>query len=294
MDRVLAAEVFVETVARGSMSAAADHLNISRAMASRYISTVEDWAGTRLLHRTTRKLSLTAAGEQIIPVCKELLALAQDMELTGSLQDGSPKGSLRVAATSILSEYCLTDAIVSFLAKYPAMSIDLQAADRTINLAEDAVDLAIRITNTPDPQLIARKLGDCSSTICASPRYLESHGVPAHVPDLAAHNCLTYAYFGDSVWRLASLEGTDEVAVQGNFSTNEALVLKRATVQGAGLAMLPSFAVAQEIKSGVLIEVLPDFKAPRLGVYAMYLSRVRMPPSLRVLIDHLVENLYLG
>lgn len=294
MDRVLAAEVFLETVARGSMSAAADHLKISRAMASRYIATVEDWAGTRLLHRTTRKLSLTAAGEQIVPVCKELLALAHDMALTGSLLDGSPKGALRVAATSILSEYCLTDAIVAFLAKYPAMSVDLQVADRTVNLAEDAVDLAIRITNTPDPQLIARKLGECSSVICASPGYLASHGVPTRVQDLAAHNCLTYDHFGDKVWRFTSVDGAAEVAVQGNLSTNEALVLKRAALQGAGLAMLPRFAASGELESGKLVAVLPQFEAQKMGVFAMYLSRVRMPPSLRVLIDYLVENLDVG
>lgn len=291
MDRITAAQVFIETVARGSMSAAADHLGISRAMASRYIATVEEWAGTRLLHRTTRKLSLTAAGEQIVPVCKELLALAQDMELTGSLLDGSPKGLLRVAATSILSEYRLTDAIVDFLAKYPAMSVDLQVADRTVNLAEDGIDLAIRITNTPDPQLIARKLGECASVICASPRYLGSRGAPAHVRDLAAHNCLTYAHFGNNVWRFTSPQGTDEVAVRGSLSTNEALVLKRATVQGAGVAMLPRFAVSEELKAGVLVDVLPGFEAQKLGVFAMYLSRLRMPPSLRVLIDHLLEHL---
>ncbi|UZE25985.1 LysR family transcriptional regulator [Pseudomonas sp. B21-056] len=291
MDRVFAAQVLVETVARGSISAAAEHLQISRAMASRYIAAMEEWAQARLLHRTTRKLSLTAAGEQIVPVCKEFLALSQEVALAASFLDGTPKGLLRVTASSIFAEYCLADTLVAFLSEFPAMSIDLQVIDRTVNLAEDAIDLAIRITNSPDPQLIARKLGECSSVLCASRAYLDAHGIPVQIQDLAAHNCLTYAYFGQSIWRFNAGGEESAVAVQGNFSTNEALVLMRAASGGAGIAMLPRFAVSKALDEGRLVEVLPDFEAERLSIYAVYLSRHRMPPSLRVLIDFLSANL---
>lgn len=290
MDRIVAAEVLVETVARGSISSAAEHMKISRAMASRYLAAMEEWAGVRLLHRTTRKLSLTAAGEEIILTCRDLLALARDVSSAASTLDGSPSGGLRVAASSIFAEYYLADALVEFLAHRPAMSVDLQVVDRTVNLAEDGIDLAVRITNTPDPQLIARKLGECPSIICASPAYLKARGVPKQIQDLSAHNCLTYAYFGQSHWRFNSSEGEQSVFVQGNFSTNEAMILMRAVLAGAGVAMLPKFAVSKAVAEGRLVELLPDCRVESLGVYAMYLSRNQMPRSLRALIDYLVVH----
>ncbi len=167
MDRLTAATVFLETVARGSISAAAVHLDMSRSMATRYIGLMEEWAGARLLHRTTRKLSLTAAGEEILPVCKQVLALSQDVSALGQQAEGMPRGLVRVTASSIFAEYCLTDALTAFLARHPAVAVDLQIADRTTNLAEDGIDLAIRAAKELDPGVIARKLGEVHSVICA-------------------------------------------------------------------------------------------------------------------------------
>ncbi|XAH23228.1 LysR family transcriptional regulator [Xylophilus sp. GW821-FHT01B05] len=293
MDRVIAAQVLLETVARGSISAAAEQLGMSRAMASRYIGLMEDWAGARLLHRTTRKLSLTTAGEKILPACKELLALSGEVAAAGADADSVPKGLLRVSASSIFAEFCLADALVAFLQEHPAISVDLQIVDRAVNLAEDGIDLAIRVTNALDPHLIARKLGDCPSVICASPAYLQARGTPTHVRDLAAHNCLTYAYFSQSVWRFQAGGEDIQVPVAGNFSTNESLIVLRAALRGAGIAMLPQFAAAQAIQEGRLIPLLPGFEVERLGVFAVYLSRQRMPPSLRALIDFLSARLRL-
>ena len=291
MDRLIAARVLLETIARGSISAAAAHLGLSRAMATRYIAQMEDWAGARLLHRTTRKLSLTAAGEEALPLCKQMLALARDVGELGAQAESVPKGLLRVTASSIFAEYCLTDALMVFLQAHPAVAIDLQIVDRTTNLAEDGIDLAIRVTQTLDPNLIARRLGDVRSVVCASPAYLAAHGTPLNVRDLSAHNCLTYAYYGRSLWHFKVGADNVMVPVSGNFSTNEASVVVRAALGGAGIALLPQFAAAQAIEDGRLMPLVPEAEVHALGVYAVYLSRQHMPAALRSLIDFLAGHL---
>lgn len=291
MDRLMAAAVFLETVARGSISSAAEHLGMSRAMASRYIGLMEQWSGARLLHRTTRKLSLTTAGEDLLPVCRKMLALSEDVGALGADAADAPRGLVRITASSIFAEYCLTDALTAFLALHPGVAVDLQIADRSTNLAEDGIDLAIRVTKALDPGLIARKLGQVPSVICASPDYLARHGAPAHVRDLAAHNCLTYAYHGRSLWRFRVARETVAVPVSGNFSTNEAAIIVRAAINGAGVAMLPNFAAAEAIAAGSLVPLVAQYEVEPLHVFAVYLSRQRMPAAMRALIDFLAGNL---
>lgn len=291
MDRLTAASVFLETVARGSISAAGNHLGMSRAMATRYVGLMEEWAGARLLHRTTRKLSLTSAGEQLIPVCKQMLSLSGEVASLSVQADDVPRGLVRITASSIFAEYCLTGLLTAFQREHSGVCIDLQISDRTTNLAEDGIDLAIRVTKELDPGVIARRLGTVRSVICASPEYLTAHGYPLHVRDLAAHNCLTYAYYGRSVWHFRS-EGENIMApVSGTFSTNEAAIVVRAAVNGAGIALLPQFAAKQAMAEGKLIRVVPQFEVESLGVFAVYLSRQRMPSALRSLIDYLADNL---
>ncbi|KVD46823.1 LysR family transcriptional regulator [Burkholderia sp. ABCPW 11] len=291
MDRITAAEVFLETVARGSISSAAVCLGMSRAMAARYVAQMEEWADSRLLHRTTRKLSLTATGEEVLEICKEILALARDVSVVGAQTGDAPKGLLRVTASSIFAEYCLTDALMAFLQRHRAITVDLQVVDRQTNLAEDGIDLAVRVTNALDPNLIARKLGEVRSVVCASPAYLAAYGTPVHVRDLTAHNCLTYSHYGRSLWHFKADGESIDVPVSGNFVTNEASLVVRAALRGAGVALLPRFAVEQALHDSLLIELTPDFEVEPLGVFAVYLSRHRMPSSLRTLIDFLAENL---
>jgi DNA-binding transcriptional LysR family regulator len=291
MDRIIAANVFLETVNRGSISAAASHLGMSRAMATRYVAAMEQWAQARLLHRTTRKLSLTAAGETLLPKCRQLIALAGDMNTLGVQSEDEPRGLLRVTAASIFAQYCLADLLMEFLQRHPAVAIDLQIADRTSNLAEDGIDLAIRISNDLAPTVIAKKLGQVRSMICASPGYLQRHGTPGSVHDLAAHNCLTYAYYGRSVWHLSLNGETLMVPVSGNFSSNEASIVMHAALNGNGIAMLPHFAAEQAVREGRLIQLFPDAGIEQLGIHALYLSRQQMPGALRALIDFLAERL---
>lgn len=295
MDRLTAAQVFKEIAERGSMIAAADALDMSRAMVTRYLAEMEEWCGARLLHRTTRRVSLTAAGELTLARCREMLALAADMHAAGD--PDAPHGLLRIASSHSLAQTALAGAVADFLRRYPRTAIDLQVDNRAVNLVEQRIDLAIRITNGLEPNMIARRLGDCDSVVVAAPSYLAEHPAPQHPGQLAQHNCLTYSYFGKSVWRFGPGRGEGEgegeaalqVPVSGNLSANESMALLAATAEGAGVALQPRFAAAPLLRSGQLVELLPAWRPQQMGIYGIYASREHMPPALRAMLDHLLN-----
>lgn len=291
MDRITAAEVFVRIAERASMTGAADALGMSRAMVTRYLAEMEQWAGARLMHRTTRRLSLTEAGEETLARCRRMLELAADMAAPSEAAGDGPRGLLRVACSQSLAQDMLAAAVADYLRRHPRAAIDLHIDARPVNLVEERIDLAIRVTNDLDPNLIARPLGQCPSVICAAPGYLAAHGTPRSPQDLAAHNCLTYSYFGNSLWEFDDPQGERiAVPVSGNLSANESQVVLAAAIEGAGIAMQPLYAAAGPIAQGLLAPLLDGFMPRGLGVYGLYSSRSRMPVSLRVLLDFLVER----
>ncbi|MCK1791351.1 LysR family transcriptional regulator [Pseudomonas violetae] len=288
MDRLQAMRVFVSVVDLGSQSAAADHLDLSRPVVSRYLAELEDWVGARLMHRTTRKLSLTAAGSEILPRCRQMLELSSDMQAAVNAPDEAPRGLLRISVSTSFGQAQLADAMVAFVRRYPGVSIDLQMLDRTVNLVDERIDLAIRTSNDLDPNLIARRLTVCRSVICAAAAYLRDYPAPQRVEDLSQHNCLTHSYFGKSLWHFEQDGEPVSVAVQGNISANEASTLLRATLAGAGVAMLPSYQAGVHILSGELIRLLPQAEPRQMNIYAVYASRKHMPTTLRCMLDFLV------
>lgn len=290
MDRITAAEVFVCIAERASMTAAADALDMSRAMVTRYLAQMEQWAGARLLHRTTRRQSLTEAGEETLSRCRRMLEVASDMAVTAGAQADVPRGLLRVACAQSLAQDILASAVTDYLRRYPLAAIDLHIGARPVNLVEDRIDLAIRITNDLDPNLIARPLGHCASVVCASPAYLAAHGTPRSVRELADHNCLTYSYFGKSLWEFEQAGEHMAIPVNGNLSANESQVLLAAAVEGAGIAMQPVYSASAPIAAGRLVALLPEAVPQGLGVYGLYGSRRQMPASLRVMLDFLVDR----
>ena len=289
MDRITAAQVFVEIAERGSMVAAATALDMSRAMVTRYLAQMEQWAGARLLHRSTRRLSLTDAGDETLLRCRQMLELAAAMAVQSDGGADSPQGMLRIACSQTLAQTALAPAAAQYLRRYPRAAIDLQIENRAVNLVEQRIDLALRITNALEPNLIARQLGHCASVVCAAPSYLAARGIPRRAEDLAAHNCLTYTYFGKSLWQFSRDGAALSVPVSGNLSANESLVLMVATVEGAGISMQPLFSVAPLIASGQLVALLPDYQPQEMGIYGIYTSRQHMPPVLRTMLDFLVE-----
>ncbi|CAI1731742.1 D-malate degradation protein R [Serratia proteamaculans] len=289
MDRITAAEVFITIVDRGSMIAAAETLEMSRAMVTRYLAQMEQWAGARLLHRTTRKLSLTDAGERTLERCRQMLTLAGEIDLVEGEQSDELRGLLRITCSQSLGQTALVGAVAQYLKRHPQVAVDLQMNNRTVNLVEERIDLALRITNELDPNLIARPLSSCASVVCASPAYLAAHGTPRHPQDLALHNCLTYSYFGKSLWHFDHQGVKSAVAVSGNLSANESVVLMAGTVQGAGISMQPYYSAAPLLASGDLIELMPEYRPQSMGIYGIYTSRRQMPATLRTMLDFLVE-----
>ncbi len=291
MDRLTAAQVFVEVVQRGSQTAAAEALEMSRAMVSRYLAELEHWAGVRLLHRSTRKLSLTAAGEQMLPQCREMLALAENMQALGQGLDDAPRGTLRITCSQSFAQAWLVHALQEFTERYPQVSIDLLVGSEAVNLVEARIDLALRITNQLDPNLIARRLGVCRSVVCASPAYLARHGTPQHPQELARHNCLSYAYFGRSLWEFERQGEASAVSVAGSLSANESMVLLEAALAGAGISLQPLYSVAGLLREGRLVQLLADYRPAELGIHALYGTRRQMLPAMRLLLDFIAERL---
>ena len=291
MDRLMATRVFVEVVERGSQTAAAEALEMSRAMVSRYLGELEAWVGARLLHRTTRKLSLTGAGEQLLGQCREMLAMAEAMQSVSRTDQAAPRGTLRIACSQSLAQAWLVRALDEFNRRYPQVSVDLLVGSQAVNLVEARIDLALRITNQLDPNQIARPLAVCRSVVCATPAYLAKHGTPLRPEDLAQHNCLSYAYFGRSIWEFTRAGEPHAVAVSGNLSANESMVLLEAVLADTGISLQPRYSVSAQLRSGTLVQLLPDYEPQQLGIHALYGTRRQMPPALRALLDFLIERL---
>lgn len=282
--------VFVEVVERGSLTAAADALDMSRAMVTRYLAEVERWLGARLLHRTTRRISLTGPGEAALLRFRQMLAIGDELHGELATDNPEPHGLIRVTASVSFGQIHLAAAVADFVKRYPLTRVELLLVDRVVNLVEERVDIAVRISRAIDPALIARRLAPCRSVLCAAPSYLAERGAPATADALAAHNCLTHHYVGKSVWHLQRDGRAIAVAVGGNISANEASLLLEAVRAGAGIAMLPTYQIAPLLRSGELIEVLPDYQVEGLDIHAVYASRRQLPTIMRSFLDFLVER----
>lgn len=291
MDRLTAMQVFAEVAQLGSFTAAGDKLDMSRPMVTRYVDELEQWLGVRLLQRSTRKVTLTDAGLACLARCQQMLELAAEVRADASQRDGQVRGVLRVAASTSFGLAVLGGLMAEFSERHPQLRIDLQLGDRAVNLIEERIDLAIRITNEPDPGLVGRRLCDCRSLAVAAPAYLARHGVPGHPMDLENHRCLSYSNFGRSEWRFRQGEEEQRVRVSGAISANEASALLCAAAAGGGIALQPSYLAAPYVHRGELVALLPDWQPQLMGIHALYPSRRLLPLALRSLLDFLVERL---
>ncbi len=290
MDRLTAARVFIEVAERGSLTHAAERLEMSPAMVSRYLAAMESWVDARLLHRTTRRIALTDAGQAVLSSCQQLLELAEDVQHLAGNRNREPEGKLRVATSSSFAEAQLTTAIVDFQRLHARVQVELLVADRAVNLVEDRIDLAVRLTNTLDPTVVARPLAQCRSVLCATPEYLARHGRPAGIEELKTHRFITHAFGAGTQYRFRHHGDTVEVPVNGTLFTNETAVLRRAVLAGAGLGMLPTYYVGDDLRRGTLVRILPDHEPEPLGIHAVYLSRRHRPLALQLLLEFLAQR----
>lgn len=291
MDRLTAMRVFAEVAASGSFSAAADRLEMSRAMVTRYVSELEQWLNARLLQRTTRRVTLTDAGEHCLRRSQQMLALMQNIEEeTAATHEGELRGQLRLTCSTSFADAQLASALVDFLARHPQLKVDLNVSEGALNLVEARIDLAIRISSEPDAMLIARPLARCDSVLVASPAYLAAHGQPQTPDELTKHRCLSHANFGKSVWQLERDGKSVQVSVASHFSANEAVSLLRASLAGGGIALQPTYLANSHLASAALQRVLPDWTVPAMTIFALYPSRRHLSPAVRALLDFLVER----
>ncbi len=290
MDRFTAMQVFVEAAERASLTQAAETLDMTRAMASRYLEWFEQWLGVRLLHRTTRRVSLTDAGAEALQRCKQVLDITSDVQAAAGAHRVEPRGKLRITASASFAQAHLTRALVEFLARYPQTEIELIALEHAVNLVDERIDIAIRIGNRLDDTLVARPLGVCRSVICAAPGYIARHGVPTSPEQLSQHRFVTHSLFGRTEYVLHRGKETVRVPVRSVLQSNESSVTRQATLEGAGIALLPTYFVSSELAQGKLVQLLPDYEPDPLGIHAVYLSRVHQPSLLRLMLDFLAEH----
>jgi DNA-binding transcriptional LysR family regulator len=290
MDRIRAMQVFTEVAERGSLTGAGEALDISRAMVSRYLESLETWLGARLLHRTTRRVSLTDAGAEALERCRQVLELTQDVQTAAGARSAAPSGKLRITTSNSFAQAHVASAVADFLKLHPRTQVELIALERAVNLVEERIDLALRIGNQLDAQLVARRLATCRSVVCATPAYLAAHGKPTRPEQLRTHSCLTHAHVGRTEWRLQRSGQTAKVPVAGPLQSDEVAVIRQAALEGLGLALLPTYFISDDLAQGRLVRLLPGYEPETLGIHAVYLSRQHQPLLLRAMLDFLAQR----
>ena len=290
MDRIEAMNIFLTVVETGSFTATADRLDLSRPMVTRAVALVEEWFNARLLQRTTRRVSLTSAGERAVVHCQKMVELAAEIEQDILAQQGELQGSLRIASNSSFGSTHLLLAIKDFLQHHPKLNIQFQLSDQSVNLIDERIDLAIRFTNQPDPNLIARPLATCHSLLVASPEYLAQKGVPQTPQDLVEHIYLAHANINRKEWKFYQNEREISLELTSQFTTNDTGALLNLTLAGGGIAMLPKYLLNEHLASQQLVPILTDWQLPTYQIYALYSSRHKLPLTIRTLVDFLVER----
>lgn len=284
MDRVMAATVFNHICDLGSLSAAARALGLSRPMVSRYLDEMEKWAGARLIHRTSRRLTITPAGEEALVKTRTLAQLSQAIGAASAAD--IPSGTLRVACAHFTAMHILAPMLPGFLARYPELRIEVEINNQPVSLVGERIDVAIRITDNPEPGAIARRLGDCESVLCASEAYLRQHGTPQTLEDLTQHNCLYYSGFAGKSWHFLNEQGEAvSVAIKGNLSAGISSLLCESALAGMGIALVPEKEAREGLAQGRLVRLLPTLQPRRLAVYGLYLSREHQPAGLRIFLE---------
>lgn len=290
MDRIEAMNIFLTVVETGSFTATAERLDLSRPMVTRAVALVEEWFNARLLQRTTRRVSLTSAGERAVTHCQKMVDLAAEIEQDILAQQGELQGSLRIASNSSFGSTHLLLAIKDFLQRHPKLNIQFQLSDQSVNLIDERIDLAIRFTNQPDPNLIARPLATCHSLLVASPEYLAQKGVPQTPQDLAEHIYLAHANINRKEWKFYQNKREISLELTSQFTTNDTGALLNLTLAGGGIAMLPKYLLNEHLASQQLVPILTDWQLPTYQIYALYSSRHKLPLTIRTLVDFLVER----
>ncbi|WP_346825487.1 LysR family transcriptional regulator [Serratia inhibens] len=291
-DNFAAIPLFVAVVECGSFSAAGQRLGITKSAVSKRIAQLEGSLGVQLLHRTTRRLSLTEAGEQYFGYARNACAVVQEGEDAITRLQGQPQGILRLSVPMVFGRLHIAPLIPVFLAACPEVEINMMMDDKLVDLVEGGYDLAIRIGRLADSSLIARRIAPCYSVLCAAPAYLARSGTPKDLTQLAQHNCLFYSYYrAGSEWQFQGPEGGVRFQPRGNYQVNNSEALREALIAGLGICQMPTFIVGDDLAQGRLVEVLPDYRLPEHAIYVVYPERKHVPAKVMAFVDFLLAQL---
>jgi DNA-binding transcriptional LysR family regulator len=285
---------FAAVVKEGSLSAAARALDVSPPAVSKRLAQLERRLGVRLMHRTTRRLSLTPEGELYGEACRRLLADIEDVERRISSARAAPKGLLRVNAPLGFGRAYVGPVVSAFQRRYPDVEVLLHLTDRPVNLTDEAFDVGIRFGDLPDARIVARKIANNRRLLCAAPAYLAERGRPSRPSDLARHACIVLRQndIVSGLWRLSRGRKTEAVKVRGPLSSNDGSVVLRWALDGHGILMRAEWEIADHLRAGRLEQVLPEYALPPADVYAVYPERHHLSARVRAFVDFLVERFH--
>ena len=283
-------QVFTKVVELKSFAKAADKLDMSRGMASRYVSQVEEHLGVRLINRTTRHLSLTEAGSAYYEKAMQVLALVAETEHMAENDVAAPRGTLRITSSQAFGGSLLGEVMSAYLKENPEVKIRSFLCERMVDLVDEGYDLALRVADTLPPGLIARPFTTIRMVVCAAPEYLQRHGTPSHPHELTSHNTLNFADSEiDKEWTFKKDGESVGVKLQGNFFANNGNILCNAAVGGLGIVYQPTFLVHEHLRSGRLVRLFDDWQTDEMKAYIVYPNRKFLLPKVRTFIDFIVD-----
>lgn len=282
-------QVFVKAVELGSLSAAADELNISSQLAGKQMRALEQGLGIKLLNRTTRRQSLTDGGRVFYERAKSILAEMETAEALIAETQAVPRGRLRISAPITFGSRALAPALSEYLQQYREVSADLSLTNRTVDLVDEGFDVVFRTGELPDSGLLARRLAPYRMVLCAAPAYLESAEELRKPEDLQKHECLVFSHTSlRTQWEFDGPQGRVSVSISGRFSTDSSEALRAAAVAGQGIVLQPHELLIEEIQAGRLIRLLPNFEPSARALHVLYAPDRRMTPKLRSFLDFAV------
>ncbi|TWO67021.1 LysR family transcriptional regulator [Caenimonas sedimenti] len=291
MDRFQEMRVFAAVVDSGSFVRAADELSMSKAAVSRYVSELEARLGARLLHRTTRKLSLTGEGELFLARSRDILASLEEAEAELTTRSGHASGLLKVNVPLSFGIRHLAPLWPRFMAQHPGVTVHASLGDRVVDLLEEGFDLAIRIARLPDSTLVSRRLASTRLVLCAAPAYIAGRGAPAHPSELPGHDVIGYTLLaGGDTWDFQGPDGAIQVTLAPRLRSNNGDTCVEAALRAAGIVLQPTFLIADHLRAGTLVELLPGYSSIELDIYAVYPTKKFVPHKVRALVEFLAAE----
>jgi DNA-binding transcriptional LysR family regulator len=290
LENLIAMAMFARVVESGSLTAAAAALDVSKSAVSKRLAALEERLGVRLLHRTTRRITLTPEGAELFAHCQQLVRAADSAPQLDA--DGEPRGLLRVSAPAIFSDALVADTIAAFVRRHPRVEVDLRVTNAMAHLVDEQIDVAVRVSRALESSsLVARRLATAPQVACAAPAYLAARGTPTTPAELPAHACLRFSRLRPEVeWRFRDGRATTAISVTGPLVSDDTLALRRAAVAGAGIIVIPRFMVGADLDAGRLVPVLAQHPPPELGVFAVYSRGKLVPAKIRAFVAHLATQ----